>query len=64
MDEKLRNWHPTPTEVKAIVRELRPLISEFGRRDAESVAVERSRRNHPAYGAGAPVAALRLVATA
>ena len=58
MDDKLRNWHPSPAEVKAIVRELRPLISEFARRDAESIAVERSRRMHPSQGRPVPMLTL------
>ena len=42
MDERLKNWHPTPAEVKAIVHELRPIIHELARRDNERIAVATS----------------------
>lgn len=38
MDEKLRAWQPNPSEVAAIVRELRPLIAELARRDTRELA--------------------------
>lgn len=38
MDEKLRAWQPSPSEVAAIVRELRPLIAELARRDTRALA--------------------------
>ena len=44
MDERLRSWHPTQTEVDAIVLELKPLICGFARRDREALEVETCRR--------------------
>jgi hypothetical protein len=38
MEEQLRDWHPNPGEVAAIVRELRPLIAEIARRDSKALA--------------------------
>jgi hypothetical protein len=44
MDERLRDWHPTQGEVDEIVRELRPLLRCFARREGVALAVELSRR--------------------
>ena len=37
MNEQLRNWHPTPAEVKDIVREMRPLNQELARREHAAI---------------------------
>lgn len=44
MDERLREWQPTQSEVDAIVRELRPLIRCMTKREELTLAVELSRR--------------------
>ena len=44
MDERLKNWRPTQTEVNQIVQELRPLIRDLARRDQEAIAAEIMRR--------------------
>jgi hypothetical protein len=44
MDDRMRHWHPTQSEVEAIVRELRPLIRCMTRREDLTLAVELSRR--------------------
>jgi len=48
MDERLSNWHPTQSEVDAIVLELKPLICCFARRDREALEAEKCRRHLPA----------------
>jgi hypothetical protein len=47
MDERMSDWHPTQLEVDEIVRELRPLICDFARRDRETLEVEKCRRHLP-----------------
>ena len=47
MNERLSNWHPTQSEVDAIVLELRPLICCFARRDREALEAEKCRRHLP-----------------
>ena len=44
MTERLRQWDPTPSEVDAIVQELRPLVRCMTRREDLALAVEFSRR--------------------
>lgn len=46
MDDRLRNWRPTPAEVDEIVRQHRGLIRELARRDQQRIAVEILRRRH------------------
>ena len=44
MAERLQEWHPTQSEVDAIVTELRPLIRCMTKREDLALAVELSRR--------------------
>jgi hypothetical protein len=37
VDERLKQWRPTPEEVDRIRIELRPLIREMARRDSEAL---------------------------
>ena len=45
MDKRLQDWHPTKSELDEILRELRPLIRDFARRDRETLRIERNRRH-------------------
>jgi hypothetical protein len=40
MDDRLRNWRPTPQELEQIRIEMRPLIRDLARRDQEAIAKE------------------------
>ncbi len=44
MDEHDTSWHPTKDEVEHIREELRPLITQFARRDSEVLTAEEWRR--------------------
>lgn len=46
MDERLRHWHPTKSEVDAIIQEVRPLLRDLARRDQEAIAAEIFRRKN------------------
>jgi hypothetical protein len=39
--EQLRSWRPSPDEVDEILAELRPLIAELARRQAEPLLLAR-----------------------